>query len=76
MCSAEANPAAGFRLYKDDGSLANITAGSQSISNFVTSVSERVKQVTYKCIPFNSFGDGPTKTITVAVHCKYALIYR
>lgn len=74
VCSAEANPAAEFRYYKKDESLANIPAGSQNISLFPTSVNERVKEVTYKCIPFNSFGDGPTKTITVTVHCKYAAI--
>ena len=75
MCSAEANPAAEFRLYKKDESLANITTVSQNISLFPTSVSERVEEETYKCIPFNSYGDGPTKTITVTVHCKYASIY-
>lgn len=74
MCSAEANPAAEFRLYKNDESLENITAVSQNILLFETSVSERVEEVTYKCIPFNSFGDGPAKTITVTVHCKYATI--
>ncbi|XP_074634705.1 fibroblast growth factor receptor 1-like isoform X1 [Acropora palmata] len=68
MCSAGANPAAEYRLYKEDESLANITAGSQNIGLFATSVCDRVNQVVYKCIPFNSFGDGPTKTISVAVH--------
>ena len=72
MCRADANPAAEYRLYKEDESIANITAGSQNIGLYATSVSERVNQVVYKCIPFNSFGDGPTETITVTVHreCK------
>lgn len=70
MCSAEANPAADYRLYKEDKSVANITAGSKSIGVYSTSVSDRVNQVVYKCIPFNSFGDGPTKILNVPVHCK------
>ena len=73
MCNAVANPAAQYRLYKEDESMANITAGSQNIGLYTTSVSERVNQVVYKCIPFNSFGDGPTKTITVTVHCEWKI---
>ncbi|XP_015747491.1 PREDICTED: tyrosine-protein phosphatase Lar-like [Acropora digitifera] len=68
MCSAEANPAAKYRLYKGDKIIANITAGSQNIGLYGTSVSDRVKEVVYKCIPFNSFGDGPTKELSVTLH--------
>ena len=71
MCNAEANPVAEYRLYKGEESIANITARSQNIALYVTSVGNRVNQVVYKCIPFNSLGDGPTKTITVTVHRKY-----
>ena len=71
MCSAEANPAAEYRLYKEDESVANITAGSQNTGLYATSVSDRVQQVVYKCTPFNLFGDGPSKTLAVTVHCKY-----
>lgn len=71
MCSAEANPAAKYRLYKGDKIIANITAGSQNIGLYGTSVSDRMKEVVYKCIPFNSFGDGPTKELSVTLHCKY-----
>ena len=68
MCSAEANPAAEYRFYREDESVANITAGS--IGLYTTSVDDRIKQVVYKCIPFNSFGDGPTKTLNITIHCK------
>lgn len=71
MSSAEANPAAKYRLYKGNKSIANITATSQNIGVYATSVSDRVKEVVFKCIPFNSFGDGPTKNVTVTLHCKY-----
>ena len=70
MCSAEANPAAEYRLYKGEESVANITTGSRNIGLYATSVCDRVNQVVYKCIPFNSFGDGPAKIINVTVHCK------
>ena len=69
-CSADANPAAKYRLYRGQENVVNITDG-QSSGTFLTSVNNRVKQVTYRCIPFNSFGDGPTKTVNVTVYCKY-----
>lgn len=75
MCSAEANPAAEYRLYKEDEIVANITAGSQNIGLYATSVGDRIKHVVYKCIPFNSFGDGPTKTLNITVHCKFMHSY-
>ena len=74
MCSAEANPAAEYRLYKEGESVANITAWSQNIALYATSVSDRLEHVVYQCIPFNSFGDGPSKTVTVQMHCKYLVL--
>ena len=69
-CSAEANPAAEYRLYKGNESVANNTAGNQNNGIYAVSVSDRVKEVVYRCIPFNSFGDGLIKTLVVIVHCK------
>ena len=70
MCSAVANPAAEYRLYKEDEIVAKITGGSQNIGLYASSVCERVKQVVYKCIPFNSFGDGPLQTLNITMRCK------
>ncbi|XP_044168126.1 fibroblast growth factor receptor 3-like [Acropora millepora] len=68
VCSGEANPGAEYRFYKEDQIVASITPASQNIGLYPMSVADRVNQVVYKCIPFNSFGDGPTKTINVTVH--------
>jgi len=70
VCSGEANPGAEYRFYKEDQIVASITPGSQNIGLYPMSVADRVNQVVYKCIPFNSFGDGPTRTINVTVHCE------
>ncbi len=69
-CSAQANPAAKYRFYKDQETFKNDTTGSD-VAVITTSVSERVKQVNYSCTPFNDFGDGPTEAITLTVLCKY-----
>lgn len=69
-CRAQANPAAKYQFYKNQVSLKNDTTGSD-VSVITTSVSDRIKQVNYSCIPFNKFGAGPTKVITLTVLCKY-----
>ena len=69
-CSAQANPPARYRFYREQQSLFSTAVGS-SVSVYTTSVTERIKQVTYSCTPFNEYGDGPTQTITVTVLCKY-----
>ena len=70
-CSTEANPPAEFRFYRDGISLFNTTTGSNVVVH-TTSISEkRVSPVSYSCIPFNEYGDGPTATTTVTVHCKF-----
>jgi len=66
-CSAQANPPAKYRFYKEQQSLFNTTAGS-NFAVYPTSVSERKTPVIFTCIPFNDYGDGPTQTITVTVH--------
>ncbi|XP_068733675.1 uncharacterized protein [Montipora capricornis] len=63
ICNADANPAASYRLYREQESLQE-----QSNGTYLTFVSTRTKQVTYTCIPFNGFGDGLSKTITVTVY--------
>lgn len=65
-CSAQANPPAKYRFYKEQGSLFNTTTGSNS-GTYTTSVGERVSQVNYSCTPFNEYGDGPKEMITITV---------
>ncbi|XP_068685530.1 fibroblast growth factor receptor 3-like isoform X2 [Montipora foliosa] len=63
LCNADANPAASYRLYREQESLEE-----QNNGTYLTFVSTRTKQVAHICIPFNSFGDGPSKMITVTVY--------
>ena len=67
-CTAEANPPAEYMLFKDGAFLSNLTTNQPVL---MTSVTEKISQVHYKCIPLNKFGKGPEKEISVAVHCKY-----
>ena len=67
-CTAEANPPAEYMLFKDGVYLSSLTT-NQSV--LMTSVTEKISQVHYKCVPFNHFGRGPEKEITIALHCKY-----
>ena len=69
-CSAQAKPPAKYRFLREKQSLFSTAVGS-SVSVYTTSVTERTRQVTYSCTPFNDYGDGPTQTITVTVFCKY-----
>lgn len=69
-CSAQANPPAKYRFYKNQDYFANDTTGS-NVSVITTSVTERRKQVNYSCTPFNDFGDGLTDGLTLTVLCKY-----
>lgn len=54
-CSSKASPSTKYRFYKDQENFVNDTTGSD-ISVITTSFNERVKQVTYRCTPFNDFG--------------------
>ena len=69
LCNADANPAASYRLYREQQSLEE-----QNNGTYLTFVSTRTKQVAHRCIPFNSFGDGPSKMINITVYCKYMYI--
>ena len=63
-CSAQANPPAKYRFYKEQESLFNTTTDDNA-DTYTMSVGERVNQVSYRCIPFNNYGDGPTATLTL-----------
>jgi len=72
-CSSQANPPARYRFLREKQSLFNTTVGSNLAVN-TTSVIERIKRVTYSRTSFNDYGEGPSQTITVTVHCKYILL--
>ena len=69
-CSAQANPPAYYRFYKDQDNFYNDTKRSD-ISLITTSVSKRINEVNYSCTPFNEFGDGPRAGLTLTVLCEY-----
>ena len=69
-CSAQANPPAKYKFFKDQNNFDNDTTGSD-VAVITISVSERRKQVNYSCTPFNYFGDGHTDGLTLTVLCKY-----
>ena len=66
-CSAEANPPASYRFYRDETSL-----DTSAVEVYKTLVSEKRSPLNYSCTPFNEYGEGPTGRITVKVHCKYS----
>ena len=68
-CSALANPPARYQLNREQEFL-NVSSTGSSSYTFTTSVTERVNQVTYSCLPFNDYGHGSTTTRTVTVICK------
>ena len=67
-CTAEASPTSMYQFFRGQESVFNDTSG---VGVFTTNVTERLPNVMYTCIPYNSFGDGLVKDITVTVHCKY-----
>ena len=66
-CSAEANPPASYRFYRDETSL-----DTSAVEVYKTLVSEKRSPVNYSCTPYNEYGEGPTGRITVKVLCKYS----
>ncbi|XP_068685507.1 hemicentin-2-like [Montipora foliosa] len=70
ICKADANPAATFRLYREQEILQEHSNGT-----YLTFVSTRTKQVPHTCIPFNDFGDGHSKTINVTVYYNPATVH-
>ena len=69
-CSAQANPPAKYRFYKEQ-EIKFTTTNSGNVAVYTTSVTEGINQVKFSCTPFNDDGDGPTAMVTVIVHCKY-----
>lgn len=69
-CSAQVNPPAEYRFYRGN----EYVNGPDNNAVITTSVSERVMQIIYSCIPFNSYGNGTEKAVAVTVHCKYMTV--
>ena len=67
-----ANPLAKFRFYRGQEILFNTTTGDV-VAVYTTSLNERVNQVDFSCIPYNDFGEGAARFITVTVFCKYII---
>ncbi|XP_022798002.1 hemicentin-1-like isoform X2 [Stylophora pistillata] len=63
-CSATARPSAKYRFYKGI-EFVNDTDSDGVITTFVN---ERVKKVDYRCVPYNFYGDGKIRVVTVTVH--------
>ena len=68
-CSAQANPPAKYRFYKDN----EYISGADNDAVIITSVNERARMVNYSCIPFNIYGNGRQGALAVTVHCKYLI---
>ena len=50
--------------------LLSVSSNGSSSYTFTTSVTERVNQVSYSCIPFNVYGHGSTTSRILTVICK------
>ena len=64
-CTAEANPPAKYAIYKDETRI----VGNNSV--VTSSVTERVKRVTFTCKPSNFYGIGQVADVSLDVLCKW-----
>lgn len=63
-CTTEANPPAKHEIYRDETTI----VGSNSV--VTSSVTERVKRVTFTCKPSNFYGVGQMAHVSLEVLCK------
>ena len=63
-CTSEANPPAKYVIYRDE------TAIVDNNSVVTSSVTERVKRVTFTCKPSNFYGIGQMAHVSLNVLCK------
>ena len=63
-CTTEANPPAKYVIYRDETAI----VGNNSV--VTSSVTERVKRVTFTCKPFNFYGVGQMAHVSLNVLCK------
>ena len=64
-CTAEANPPTKYVIYRDETKI----VGTNSV--VTSSVTERVKRVTFTCKPSNFYGIGQMADISLDVLCKW-----
>ena len=64
-CTAEANPPAKYAIYRDETKI----VGNNSV--VTSSVTERVKRVTFTCKPSNFYGVGQMTDVSLDVLCKW-----
>ena len=63
-CTTEANPPAKYVIYRDETAI----VGNNSV--VTSSVTERVKRVTFTCKPSNFYGVGQMAHVSLNVLCK------
>ena len=63
-CTTEANPPAKYVIYRDETAI----VGNNSV--VTSSVTERVKRVTFTCKPSNFYGVGHMAHVSLNVLCK------
>ena len=63
-CTTEANPPAKYVIYRDETAI----VGNNSV--ITSSVTERVKRVTFMCKPSNFYGVGQMAHVSLNVLCK------
>ena len=63
-CTTEANPPAKYVIYRDETTI----VGNNSV--VTSSVTERVKRVTFTCKPSNYYGVGQMAHVSLEVFCK------
>ncbi len=79
-CFATALPPAMYKFYQlMNGLFSEIssrTSGSTGVLeiNRITAF-DKIYHHTYKCVPYNDFGEGPSKNITFNVQGKFEFIY-
>ena len=64
-CTTEANPPAKYVIYRDETRIVG------NNSDVTSSVSERVKRVTFTCKPSNFYGVGQMAGVSLDVLCKW-----
>ena len=64
-CTTEANPPAKYEIYRDETTF----VGNNSV--VTSSVTERVKRVTFTCKPSNFYGIGQMADVSLDVLCKW-----
>ncbi len=79
-CSATALPPAMYKFYQLMNCLfleiLTSTSGSTGVLEIkrITAL-DKSYQHTYKCVPYNDFGEGPSKNISFDVQSKFQFIY-